>query len=700
MLSTSTVFFANSINPTHSLEKISEAKYNIEQSTFSSMINNVSNSNQNIDNESTPSILVQPNAVDKQKNILNCVKTSCKKIASSAYHYLRSIDGIDEFTGATGQILPQFQQALLSLGILLPAIPLVGIGAKGAIDESIENFQDIYPSFIKEIKQKKQEILKALQQNNAANDVDKKLIKKDIEQYFDAWIDWLQGENQQENSEHFQQLCAVWKDLQEQGHCSAKIPYMAKEYQRIKQEFPAVKIERNSSPLQAAAMSLMTAGMVGLSAKSIADLLLSQGIQAAEVASNSAGLVSNILLLPAQIMMTSYGIAQTIAGYKRDKLLQENRTLLKNNQQQEIIKENIAQLKEIADRKIHYNSKQRLEYGVVTALGQSAMALSSLSAITGVGAAVGFVPALVGAPATIYGAFIRIRSKVQEVKFLGAKEAKNLSDKCLNFDELTKNIAKKTAPVIEQASPSTITTADTHNTVIKTATNTMLQQQKILAEAKLLSIILGILDKAYQNKILLTAQTLHKMVVDKVNQLFDSVDKSQKPFMEQPNKHFIRQPTSLLLDDLKIIKDMLTIGEYRVNCLEIKLINQQGYYDLMSRLEQIQKEHKILLSTTSQEKILKSCVHDFLQLTTENKTIKEALQHQDGTSDKLFSWNDLQQLIQLDKQAKVIYTQHYNHYVIKQIKNEAKFLRDNAYEHIINGLATESTLEQNTNKSV
>lgn len=697
MFSPSTIFFANSINSTNSLETTLEAKYSVDQSTFSSMINNVSNSNQNIDNESTPSILIQPNALDKQKNILNSAKTSCKKITSSAYHYLRSIDGIDEFTGATGQILPQFQQALLSLSILLPAIPFVGIGAKGAIDEATENFQVIYPSFIKEIKQKKQEILKALQQNNAANDVDKKLIKKDIEQYFDAWIDWLQGENKQENSEHFQQLCAVWKDLQEQGHCSTKIPYMAKEYQRTKQEFPAVKIERNSSPLQAAAMSLMTAGMVGLSAKSIADLLLSQGIQAAEVASDSAGLVSNILLFPAQIMMTSYGIAQTIAGSKRDKLLQENRTLLKNNQQQDFVKENIAQLKEIADRKIHYNSKQRLEYGAVTAIGQSAMALSSLSAITGVGAAVGFVPAVIGAPATIYGAFIRIRSKVQEVKFLGVKEAENLSNKRLNFDELTKNKAKETATASKQA---TLSTTDTHNTVVKTATNTMLQQQKILAETKLLSIIQKILNKAYQNNILLTAQTLHKEVSYEVNQLFDRVDKSQKRFIEQPNKHFIRQPTSLLLDDLKIIKDMLTIGEYSIDNIENKLINRQGYYDLMSSLGQIQKQHKILLSTTSQEKILKSCVHDFLQLTTENKIIKAALQQQDGISDKLFTWNDLQQLIQIDKQAKTIYTQHYNHYFIKQMKNEAKFLRDNAYEHIINALATEATTKQNTNNHV
>lgn len=697
MLSPSTVFFANSINPTNSLEKISADKYNIDQSTLSSMINNVSNSNQNIDNESTPSIFIQPNAIDKQKNILNSAKTSCKKITSSAYHYLRSIDGIDEFTGATGQILPQFQQALLSLGILLPAIPLVGIGAKGAIDESVENFQDIYPSFIKEIKEKKQEILKALQQNNAANDIDKKLIEEEVEQFFDAWIDWLQGENKQENSEHIQQMCAAWQYLQEQGYCTAKIRYMTKEYQRIKQELPAVKIERNSSPLQAAAMTLMTAGMVGLSAKSIADLLLSQGIQTAEVASDSAAMVSNILLLPAQIMMTTYGVSQTIAGYKRNKLLQENRTLLKNNQQKEIIKENFAQLKEIADRKIHYNSKQRLEYGAVTAIGQSAMALSSLSAMTGVGAAVGFVPALIGAPATIYGAFNRIRSKVQEEKFLGVKEAENLSNKRLNFDELTKNTAKKTAPVSQQAIPST---TDRLNTVVKVATNTMLQQQKILAEAKLLSIILGILNKADQNKTLLTAQILHKEAVYIVNQLFDRVYKNQKRFIEQPNKHFIRQPTSLLLDDLKIIKDLLTIGEYRVDCIENKLINQQGSYDLISRLGQMQKEHKILLSTASQEKILKACVHDFLKLTTENKTIKEALQHQDGISDKLFSWNNLQKLIQIDKQARTIYTQHYNHYFIKQMKNEAKFLRDNAYEHIINALATESTAEKDTNRTV
>lgn len=79
MFSPSTIFFANSINSTNSLEKTSEAKYNIDQSTFSSMINNVSNSNQNIDNESTPSILIQPNALDKQKNILNSAKLLVKK---------------------------------------------------------------------------------------------------------------------------------------------------------------------------------------------------------------------------------------------------------------------------------------------------------------------------------------------------------------------------------------------------------------------------------------------------------------------------------------------------------------------------------------------------------------------------------------------------------------------------------------------
>ncbi|WP_339053407.1 hypothetical protein [Arsenophonus endosymbiont of Crataerina pallida] len=206
MLSISSTFFSNSINPTNCLEKISEPKKDISQSPFSSMISNVSNSNQNINNDSIPSILVQSGDLDKQKNILSNTKTFCNKIAMSAYNYLRSIDGIDEFTGATGQILPQFHQSLLSLSILLPAIPLVGIGAKGAFDESVESFKDIYPTFMNDIKEKKQEILKILQQNFAEDDVNKKLFEEKIEPFFDIWINWLQGGSEKENIENLQQL--------------------------------------------------------------------------------------------------------------------------------------------------------------------------------------------------------------------------------------------------------------------------------------------------------------------------------------------------------------------------------------------------------------------------------------------------------------------------------------------------------------
>ncbi|MDR5611201.1 hypothetical protein [Arsenophonus sp.] len=703
MLSISSTFFSNSINPTNCLEKISEPKKDISQSPFSSMISNVSNSNQNINNDSIPSILVQSGDLDKQKNILSNTKTFCNKIAMSAYNYLRSIDGIDEFTGATGQILPQFHQSLLSLSILLPAIPLVGIGAKGAFDESVESFKDIYPTFMNDIKEKKQEILKILQQNFAEDDVNKKLFEEKIEPFFDIWINWLQGGSEKENIENLQQLCTTWKYLQEQsqeqGNSAAKTLYMATEYQRMQQEVPAVKIDRNSSPLQAAAMSLMTGGMVGLSAKSIADLVMSQGISGAEAVSDLAGMVSNTLLLPAQIMMTGYGISQTISGHQRDTLLRADRSLLVKNQQLDIIKENIAQLKEIADRKIHYNYKQRIEYGTVTAIGQAGMALSSLSAITGIGSAVGFVPALVGAPATIYGSYIRTRTRVQEGKYLGARDAQNIADKRLNFDELAKHTTEKSTGT-NQATQSTVTTIDTFNTVVKAATNTMVQQQKVLAEAKLLSLIQKTIDKANKSNIQLTVEKLHQQVDSKVNKLLDRIINSQKQFIKQPGKYFIRQRTSLLSDDLKIIKGMLDDGEYSIDRLGNKLDKQQGSYSLISRLEYVKESYNISLSTKTKEKVLESRVQDLLKLASENETIKQALKHQDSISDKTFNWNDLQKLIQHDEQAKAIYTQHHNHYFIKQMKNEGKSLRDDAYNNIINGLAAKSATERNINKVI
>ncbi|WP_182853267.1 hypothetical protein [Arsenophonus endosymbiont of Aleurodicus floccissimus] len=211
-------------------------------------------------------------------------------------------------------------------------------------------------------------------------------------------------------------------------------------------------------------MSLMTGGMVGLSAKSIADLVMSQGISGAEAVSDLAGMASNILLLPAQIMMTGYGISQTISGHQRDTLLREDRSLLEKNQQLDIIKENIAQLKEIADRKIHYNYKQRIEYGIVTAVGQAGMVLSSLSAITGIGSAVGFVPA----PAIIYGSYTRTRTRVQEGKYLGARDAQDIADKRLNFDELAKHTTEKSTGT-NQATQAPVTTIDTFKTVVKAA---------------------------------------------------------------------------------------------------------------------------------------------------------------------------------------------------------------------------------------
>lgn len=93
-------------------------------------------------------------------------------------------------------------------------------------------------------------------------------------------------------------------------------------------------------------------------------------------------------------------------------------------------------------------------------------------------------------------------------------------------------------------------------------------------------------------------------------------------------------------------------------------------------------------------------MRDLLKLAGERKEIKEALQHQDGVSDKLFNWNDLQEIIRSDEKAKAIYTQHHNHYFIKQMKNEGKSLRDDAYENIINGLASKSAIEQRVNKII
>ncbi|QZN97204.1 hypothetical protein [Symbiopectobacterium purcellii] len=691
--------FSNSLYTTGCLGKISEHKNDIKQSHFSSMVSNISNSNQSINNDSTPSLFVRSCDLDKQKNILSKVKTYCNKIVVSAYNYLRSIDGIDEFTGATGQVLPQFHQSLLSLSILLPAIPLVGVGAKGAFDESVESYKIIYPKFMEDLKGKKQEVLEILQQNFAEDDANKKLVEERIEPFFEVWINWLQGGNEKENIENFQQLCATWKSLQEKNNATAKTRYVATEYQRMKQDVPMVKIDRNFSSLQATAMSLMTGGMVGLSAKSIADLVMSQGISGAEAASDLAGMVSNILLLPAQVMMTGYGISQTVSGYKYDKLLKKNRSLLVKDHQPEFIKENIAQLKEIADRKIYYNYKQRIEYGAVTAVGQAAMALSSLSALTGIGSALGFVPALIGAPATIYGSYIRTRTRVQERKYLGARDAQNVLDKKLNFDNFMK-YQTTTSTGTNQTTQSAITTIDTLNTVVKAATTVMLEQQKILAEIKLLSLIQKTINKAHKNNIQLTVEALHQQVGSRVDVLLDRVTRSQKKFIEQPGKYFIRQRTSLLSDDLKIIKGMLSDGEYNIGSLDGKLDKQQGSYNLLSRLEFMKENHNLSLSINTKEKILASSVRDLLTLAGERKEIKEALQHQDGVSDKSFNWSDLQEIIRRDEKAKAIYTQHHNHYFIKQMKNEGKSLRDDAYENIINGLASKSAIEQRVNKII
>lgn len=686
----------NPIHPDNIFGKSSERKNDINQSSFPSMISNINNSNRNIKKDSIPSVLVRPDDLGKAKNILSKVKDFCYKIVISAYNYLRSIDGIDEFTGATGQVLPQLHQSLLSLSILLPAIPLVGIGAKGAFDESVENYKSIYPEFMKDIKEKKQDVLKILRQNFSEDDVNKKLIEEKIEPFFDVWINWLQGGNKKENIDNFQQLCATWTLLQEQNTSKAKTLYVATEYQRMKHEVPVVKIDRNSSPLQAMAMSLMTGGMVGLSAKSIADLVMSQGGSGAEVVSDLAGMASNLLLFPAQIMMTGYGISQTISGHQRGKVLHENRSLIEKDHQPDVIIENIAQLKEIADRKIYYNEKQKIEYGTVTAVGQAAMALSSLSALTGVGSAVSFVPALIGAPATIYGSYIRTRTKVQEEKYLGTRDVQSTLDKRLNVDKLTEYIT--TTSTGTNQTTQLATTIDTLNTIVKSATNTMLEQQKIVAEVKLLSLIQKTIDKSKKKNIQLTVAALHQQVNFTVNELLNRTIKSQRKFIEQPDKYFIRQRTSLLSDDLKIIKRMLDDGEYDIGCLEGKLDKQQGCYSLLSRLEQIKECYSLSLSTKTKEKILDSSVQDLLKLVNQNGKVKEALQHQDGVSDKFFNWNDLQEIIRCDEQAKAIYTQYHNHYFIKQMKNEGKSLRNDAYDNIINSLMVKSVIERNMNK--
>ncbi|WP_119712420.1 hypothetical protein [Arsenophonus endosymbiont of Aleurodicus floccissimus] len=177
----------------------------------------------------------------------------------------------------------------------------------------------------------------------------------------------------------------------------------------------------------------------------------------------------------------------------------------------------------------------------------------------------------------------------------------------------------------------------------------MVKQQKVLAEAKLLSLIQKTIDKANKGNIQLTVEKLHQQVDSKANKLLDRIISSQKQFIKQPGKYFIRQRTSLLSDDLKIIKKMLDDGEYSIDRLENKLDKQQGHYILMSRLEYVKESYNISLSSKTKEKVLEFSVQDLLKLASENETIKQALKHQDGISDKTFNWNDLQKLIQHDE---------------------------------------------------
>lgn len=571
-------------------------------------------------------------------------KKICKPFVL-AYKYLHSADGFDDVASAGGQICPDSAAPALTLSCLGLFTPFVIVGAAGAIHESVEHFRNDCPANLQKVLDRQTLLMANFKSIGIKNSALKLLLASHIQTKQSLTV---------YDAQHYaQQFLRQAKRLASK-HASPIILHDIAQYEEEEPQRHISRVERDSSTLNAAAMTGMSAGMLASVATAATRSAQEAGAPIASIVPSIMGTTANAVFLPSQIGMAMYGISEFKAGKLRDKALEKDQQAiasLHHAAPQPLSDQTISSLDALIKRKRYLNKRHSICAGALLASGQAIMAGNSVAALSGAGIAATAALAPPGIALTLAGIGGHIAYEKKEEKFTGT-----------NASAPTKKATPQPSQYID-----TLITQNGIMQAIKDTEKKHADYQAALAHLKMFSLMKREI-KTSEKK-------------DDLNRpLFSRTQRQERMHaMAEHGKKDALHSTSLLRNDLAMTQNFLK---------EEKTFfthpTQESRQFATTQLANAIENHPFILQHKIKEnvahKIARSVVNELIKHAKKEAAVAAFLSRQ---VDKETHLSDLEDFAKHNQTANDIYQKSLIKHLVQQGKTDAKFLRHDAAQKLI-----------------
>lgn len=574
--------------------------------------------------------------------------TPLKKITkplSLAFQYLHSVDGIDDIASGLGQTLPGLAAPTATATLLIPPTPFVIAGAAGAIHESIEQFRSDYPAALQKVLDRQTLLIANFKRIGIKNNALKRLLSSHIQTKKSLTACDVQ--------QHAQQFLQQAKYLASHND-SQTIWHHVAQCEEEEAQRHISRIERDGNALNAAAMTGMSMGMLTSTTAAVTNIAQETGTALASTVPSILGTTTNAVFLPSQILMAMSGVSRFKVGKLREKALQNDQQAidcLHHTSPQSLNDKTTISLNALIERKRQLNKYQSTYSGALLASGQTIMAGNSIAALSGAGIAATAALAPPGIALTLAGVGLHIAYEKKEEKLTGANASAQAKEAVQHRNQYL----------------DTLVTQDDLMQAIKNTEKNYADYQAALAHIKLFSLMKEEI-KTSEKK-------------DDLNRpLFSRTQRQQRMHaMVEHGKKGLGYGTSLLHDDLLMTQDFL-----KKEKAFFAHPTQENQRFATARLANAIEHHPFI----RQHKI-KESVAQKIELSVVKKLIKQA-KHDvaiasffNSQAEKKTGLSDLENFAKRNETANDIYQNSLVKHLVHQGKMDAKFLRHDAAQHLI-----------------
>lgn len=306
-----------------------------------------------------------------------------RSAASHVQNHFRSEEAVEELAGLTGLAAPELEN-FTGLGVLVPALPFMIAGTKGAIKEALKNVLEEYPAALEKLLSDETGILALLvKQGVPPGELD--ALKDRFADARGFLAAFRSGSLKPDAIT--KDIAALAQRLHDgAGHASDDLVLRAVQYQRDRQLLSKERVGAVGAGLEAVAMSLTTAGMSLPLAERIAGIVQERMGDVAEAAGEAAGtakeaaegavhsLLGEVAGLVSLPMKTLSGVAagvQVVKHVKIDKTHKEDLQAV-HALRHDLPMDVKASLDQGLGRQRYYNGHQ-ISANALTAVGQGAL---------------------------------------------------------------------------------------------------------------------------------------------------------------------------------------------------------------------------------------------------------------------------------------------------------------------------------------